>query len=431
MAEQAALAAQPANDVQLDLDSALAGPGVAVPDQETLPTVTLDGVALVNGANGLHAVPPLQPFASGPGTGSPTIPTIQISLDATPSNSQIESIPVDPVPNATTIATPAAMVSEAPLAAVANGTSTTTTVSDDPFNLTSAELPSAASTWKAHPIDLQEIFTKFHRGKYYTPGDLLDDMLKIEENAKMVGNVDEICKIGDMVVQLKMWIGDFEPRWAPEFERLKVRMMEKKETRRKERERVKAAAAGGALSAGSTAIVGEVPTEGNAVGVSSGPVADNLTNGADASTSVESDHAMAVEAQSGAKRPREDDEERGIAKKAREDEMDLDTASQSLALDTLPQPSTDPTSAASMTDSVIAPPAYPPLTIPPTLSTLAAELRHKTGDLNIDQLEQIRAGCFDLLWRKRGEWDRTQVVGEAREWVAGFLEEVKEEGESD
>lgn len=414
LAEQAAIAALPTDVTQQAVPdgSAMATNSTSGLEAGLLPTVTLDGVAVVNGVNGLHAVPPLQPFAASPGLGSPTIPTIQISLDATPSNSQMESIPLDAASSAVIDAFAPAPIS------TANPT-TSSSVVNDPTpaqdNVAEPADPIAAGVtpWKAHNIDLQEVFTKFHRGKYYTPQDLLDDMLKIEENSKMVGNVDEICKLGDMVVQLKMWIGDFEPRWAPEFERLKVRMMEKKEERR----RVRASQAKAAVGAGDGGVDGVANGEAIIAG-------DDVPGTGSAAIPGAENSGDTNDSQTGAKRPREDEEDRGSAKRAREEGTEVDPASNfDVQADSA---QTTSRTEAGTAEATIPPPSYPPLVIPASLSTLAAELRHKTGGLNVDQLEQVRAGCFDLLWRKRGMWDRTEVVEEAREWVEGFLYEVKE-----
>jgi hypothetical protein len=55
---------------------------------------------------------------------------------------------------------------------------------------------------------------------------------------------------------------------------------------------------------------------------------------------------------------------------------------------------------------------------------LAMFLRVKTSDLNVEELEQLRAACFDVVWRARREWNREALVGELQELAAGFVEEA-------
>ncbi|GAA5891142.1 hypothetical protein JCM6882_006438 [Rhodosporidiobolus microsporus] len=60
-----------------------------------------------------------------------------------------------------------------------------------------------------------------------------------------------------------------------------------------------------------------------------------------------------------------------------------------------------------------------------SVAALESFLVDRTGALSVDQLEQLRAACFDAVWRARGEWDRARVVGELRELVEEFVEEVE------
>lgn len=51
-------------------------------------------------------------------------------------------------------------------------------------------------------------------------------------------------------------------------------------------------------------------------------------------------------------------------------------------------------------------------------------LTSSTEDLTIDQLEQLRAACFDVLWRGRKAWDRTEMLDELDELISDFVEEA-------
>lgn len=55
---------------------------------------------------------------------------------------------------------------------------------------------------------------------------------------------------------------------------------------------------------------------------------------------------------------------------------------------------------------------------------LEQSLTSSTEDLTIDQLEQLRAACFDVLWRGRKAWDRTEMLDELDELISDFVEEA-------
>jgi len=53
-------------------------------------------------------------------------------------------------------------------------------------------------------------------------------------------------------------------------------------------------------------------------------------------------------------------------------------------------------------------------------------LRTSTAALNIEELEQLRATCLAAVWRHRGEWDRSNLVGELLSVAKEFVQEVLE-----
>jgi hypothetical protein len=68
----------------------------------------------------------------------------------------------------------------------------------------------------------------------------------------------------------------------------------------------------------------------------------------------------------------------------------------------------------------------PPFVVPAhAVDSLYSFLIEKTDALNIDQLEQLRAACYDAVWRGRTDWDRTAVVQELDELAREFVEEVE------
>lgn len=60
------------------------------------------------------------------------------------------------------------------------------------------------------------------------------------------------------------------------------------------------------------------------------------------------------------------------------------------------------------------------------LDTLKTFLRVGTEDLNVDQLEQLRAACYDAIWRGRKDWNRDSLVNELTLLAQEFVEEVQE-----
>lgn len=58
------------------------------------------------------------------------------------------------------------------------------------------------------------------------------------------------------------------------------------------------------------------------------------------------------------------------------------------------------------------------------LGRLSTFLTEETGNLNVDQLEQLRAACYDVIWRGRKGWERDEMVEELDALAREFVEEV-------
>lgn len=72
------------------------------------------------------------------------------------------------------------------------------------------------------------------------------------------------------------------------------------------------------------------------------------------------------------------------------------------------------------------PPPLPDFVVPTdAVERFAAFLANDTAHLNVDQLEQLRAALFDVVWRGKGDWDRSRLLGELNELAADFVEEVE------
>ena len=63
---------------------------------------------------------------------------------------------------------------------------------------------------------------------------------------------------------------------------------------------------------------------------------------------------------------------------------------------------------------------------PHSLDAFKTFLSDGTAPLNVDQLEQLRAACYDAIWRGRKEWDRDALVEELIVLSREFVEEVEE-----
>ncbi|GAA5866873.1 hypothetical protein JCM3774_004585 [Rhodotorula dairenensis] len=80
----------------------------------------------------------------------------------------------------------------------------------------------------------------------------------------------------------------------------------------------------------------------------------------------------------------------------------------------------------SLTPMEATPPPPPPFIVPTIeVEALRTFLVSGTDDLTVDQLEQLRAACFDVVWRGRAEWNRSGVIGELDELARDFVDEVK------
>lgn len=306
---------------------------------------------------------------------------------------------------------------------------TTSTANDTPhLALASDEIPSEP-TWKPHDIDLARIQLRVSKHKYFAPQDFLDDILKIVENAKNAQEVPLILKTEELLAQIKLHVDTFDPNWLPRFERYKKRMVERKAEAVKRRE----------------AEAGKGKEKEDVVEVVVQELNTGLNVNAPAGLSGES-------GEGGLKRAREEEGADGerAGKRARDESMDIDQSIHpSITVESIPTasiPSMQQTGESSNTSSRLAttsvpipsvpaprqatpppPPVYPPFICPiDDMNKLSAELRLRTDKLNVDQLEQLRAGLYDLIWRSRAEWDRRDVLGKAIEKVKEFVQEVDE-----
>ncbi|WWC97419.1 hypothetical protein V866_004299 [Kwoniella sp. B9012] len=285
---------------------------------------------------------------------------------------------------------------------------------DAPLEAAPLEQPTVPvePVWQAHPIDVDTLQYKLLKHKYYTPSDFLSDIAKIEENAEKVAEPDRMGRIQEMASSARYHVQGFDQKWLPEFERYKERMIAKKAERKRQKEQAKG------KDKEVIAIDRDEPQQEQVNGDAEGEG-------------------------SSLKRIREDDQEQdesqGREKRVREDGMEVEVENGNQPQ---PQASHDASSTTGLTvngntngdssSSDVLPSVPPPSVAHPpfilsdeSIRSLKLDLDIITSTFNVDQLEQLRASLFDIIWRGRGEWDRTRMVEKMRERVVEWGQEVE------
>jgi len=91
-----------------------------------------------------------------------------------------------------------------------------------------------------------------------------------------------------------------------------------------------------------------------------------------------------------------------------------------------PEEEVEPEKERSPTPMEATPPPLPDFILPSeAVDAFSSFLKNDTSSLNVDQLEQLRAACFDSVWRGKGDWDRTRLIEELDELAKEFVEEVE------
>lgn len=269
--------------------------------------------------------------------------------------------------------------------------------------------------WRAHNVDLDIMSHRLSTHRYHTPSMFLDDIAAIEDNASRLGDPDRQARVAGMAAEARLHVGGFDKRWDPEFERLRLRAEQRRAAKKARKEAREAAEAGEGAGEGPSIVV--VPPEGagpattaTASGAGTEPEASSLKRGREGEADAE------------------DGEREG--KRAREGEMEVDppvsTSTAAEAAD--PAALTSAPTGDSVPVLPVAPaaPPNPPFVLPVAeVDALRADLVERTRHLSVDQLESLRAGLFDRLWRNRGDWDRSAVLGQMRDWVRTFVDRAE------
>jgi hypothetical protein len=85
-----------------------------------------------------------------------------------------------------------------------------------------------------------------------------------------------------------------------------------------------------------------------------------------------------------------------------------------------------------MPSETVASPVHPPFVCPPlALDHLRNHLLAASKLFNIDQLLQLRAACFDGVWKRRADWDRSALIKELEELADKIEKAVRLEMEAE
>ena len=301
--------------------------------------------------------------------------------------------------------------------------------------------------FRFHEVGLEKIESRLYRDKYLTPESFLEEIHRIVENAYHDGEIDVISKADQMLNSTRIMVDQacdagFRHecmRMAQrEADRARIRL-EKKAKSREEKEKASGHEEAGAASLekakGKRTREEEAADVGGAVGQD------------------EADRA---------KRARMDDTDMVDADTARNTLINGQTQQIGLR-DTVPEspspnligsflglvkgrPSVSPKSPAALpappvaSSSAVADtsapkarsPSPPPAPLPPfvlperPLAALSRFLVDETAELTVDELEQLRAACYDCIWRARRDWNKTALIAEVDEMAREFVQEVKE-----
>ncbi|KWU46723.1 AAA-domain-containing protein, partial [Rhodotorula sp. JG-1b] len=353
--------------------------------------------------------------------------------------------------------------------------------------LRQGETVTGLGTQPYHNVDLDTMASDLYKGYYYTPDDFLQDILRIQANAEvnkiMENDAEAPIRAGQMVNHVKVMLDQtFDAASRAECEKMAERMREKdKAAPRKDPFKPRLSRGGkegeeagsgdddrGAAAeedeqaeaessaqaergcgtkrdrAGSAADAeGEHDDGDDHHGAGSPkkqrmdvdgpadlhpqPAAVELSNGqAVASTGSAAPFASALASQAQPSFASILNPTSSVAGVAVVAPMAVASASIDAPSSALSGPAPEPEPERSPTPMEATPPPPRPFVVPSdAVDALRTFLVSGTDDLTVDQLEQLRAACFDIVWRGRSEWDRSAVIGELDELAHDFVDEVK------
>ncbi|KAA1110887.1 hypothetical protein PGT21_033552 [Puccinia graminis f. sp. tritici] len=80
--------------------------------------------------------------------------------------------------------------------------------------------------------------------------------------------------------------------------------------------------------------------------------------------------------------------------------------------------------------AIIPPIIYPDFVCPEqSVQAIHSELVYKTGRLSIDQLEELRAGCWNLIWNFRADFNRSLMIAECLSFIHQYFADILDDQE--
>jgi hypothetical protein len=320
-------------------------------------------------------------------------------------------------------------------------------------------------TFRFHDIGLDKMHERLYRDKYLSPEMLLADIGRIAENAYYDGDPEDMSKADEMVNTAKVLVDQgFEPQFRLECDRMAKREKERAAKRSEERAKAKALQAEKAAEATnkddtveSTAASLKRPREEDDSQDSSKRA---RTEGTDiemidgsVGTSASADRTMLASQQEAGPSTAALLAQAPMTNQPGLSFVNPNATSASLTLTgSAPAPSipspiipartltngvqTDP-SPAIAAEPPAKSPSPPPEPLPDfllseeELENLQVTLVKKTPGLTVEELEQLRAACYDSIWRARKDWDKSALISEITAMAEDFVEEVERSKRSD
>lgn len=277
----------------------------------------------------------------------------------------------------------------------------------------------AKETYRVYDVDLESMSQRLYNQdtRYLTPYEVLEDLARVVHNTRIPPNkMENILKAHHMYTDFDAVIWD--PQFKQECERMAVR-----ERARRAEAKVKARKAQEKVNSEETLL----PLPGGSTLNDA-----TLTNGHGGSLKRTRDEAASpagpgstTSEGSQPKRPKivvVDDESSGHVDSSSGEPTSTPSGATIAPADGA-QPSLSPHHPPTSLLSRRSPsPIYPDFTFSPhRLGALQKFLDEDTASLTVEQLEELRAMCLNCVWKRRSDWDRTQMIDALTEDVKTYI----------
>jgi hypothetical protein len=293
-------------------------------------------------------------------------------------------------------------------------------------------------TFRFHDISLDTVHERLFQDRYHTPEMMLADIQRIVENAYHEGDPDTLNKADQMLNYARIMCDQAcDPAFRIECQRMAQRERERAKKRQQARQKARENAAIEAEKKAEDAKAKEGIVELGAPPLTKRPREDGEQDGDDGEHAKRARFAEDVEmagqaSPSASKAPASTSAEACVVA-APAPTATAATSTSGVTSTSAPAAtaSSDPfTAVTTPTTKLPSPPPEEPLPdfiLPETsLQDLGRFLVSQTGDLTVDELEQLRAACYDCIWRSRKEWNKTNLIKEIKELAEEYVTELEE-----